>query len=160
MTPFHAMPGHLIRRLNQISTSIFQDRMQALGLDLTPVQFAALACLDDNPGVDQATLAGLIAYDRVTIGGVVDRLETKGLVTRTVNARDRRARRVTLSDAGAALLHRIRPDIEAIQPDILAGLSDAERAAFTALAAKAATAGNDRSRAPLKPRAAPSPLLR
>lgn len=151
MTPFHEMPGHLIRRLNQISTSIFQERMQALGLDLTPVQFAALASLDNNPGIDQATLAGLIAYDRVTLGGVIDRLETKGLVARSVNARDRRARRVALTEAGRSLLHRVRPEIEAFQPDILSGLSEAERAAFIALANKAASAGNTRSRAPLKP---------
>ncbi len=50
------------------------------GIDLTPVQFAALTTVDDNPGVDQATLAGHIAY--VTIGRVVDRLVQKGLLRR------------------------------------------------------------------------------
>ena len=34
--------GHLIRRLNQISTSVFQAGMKEAGQDLTPVQFAAL----------------------------------------------------------------------------------------------------------------------
>ena len=61
-------------RLHQISVEIFASRMAEAGIDLTPVQFAALTTVDDNPGVDQATLAGLIAYDKVTIGGVVDRL--------------------------------------------------------------------------------------
>ena len=51
------MPGHLIRRLNQIAVSIFQARMDALGIDLTPVQFGALATLAENPGIAQATLA-------------------------------------------------------------------------------------------------------
>ncbi|MBN8292025.1 MarR family transcriptional regulator [Rhodobacter sp. NTK016B] len=153
MTIFHAMPGHLIRRLNQIAVSIFQDRMQGLGLDLTPVQFAALDALSDNPGIDQATLAGLIAHDRVTIGGVVDRLQSKGLVTRSVNENDRRARRLVLTDAGAALLARIVPVVSDLQDEILCGLAPDERSAFIALASKATEAANDRSRAPLKVKA-------
>ena len=152
MSEIYSMPGHLIRRLNQISVSIFQDRMAELGLDLTSVQFAALSTLEANPGIDQATLAGLIAYDRVTIGGVVDRLEAKGLLARIVNARDRRARQLALTPAGSALLTRVRPEVLAIQPEILPGLSDEERRIFLGLAARAAEVGNERSRAPLKPR--------
>ena len=40
------MPGHLIRRLHQQSTQVFQAQMQAAGFDLTSVQFAALDALD------------------------------------------------------------------------------------------------------------------
>jgi len=40
-------------------------------------------------GVDQIALAGLIACDRTTITGAVDRLERKGLATRVVNDTDR-----------------------------------------------------------------------
>lgn len=152
MTPIEAMPGHLIRRLNQISTSIFQARMHGLGHDLTPVQFAALSTLRDNPGIDQATLAGMIAYDRVTIGGVLDRLQAKGFLARSVNAKDRRARHVALTEAGAALLSEILPHIANLQTDILSGLTESERRTFIALATKAAETGNDLSRAPLKPR--------
>ncbi|MCA2011635.1 MarR family winged helix-turn-helix transcriptional regulator [Pararhodobacter sp. CCB-MM2] len=150
MTLFHTMPGHLIRRLNQIAVSIFQDRMQALGLDLTPVQFAALVSLRDNPGIDQATLAGFIAHDRVTIGGVVDRLQAKALVARTVNENDRRSRSLVLTAAGAEMLDRVLPEVTALQDEILCGLAPEERDAFVALASKATEAANDRSRAPLR----------
>lgn len=153
MSDIYTMPGHLIRRLNQISVSIFQDRMAAMGLDLTSVQYAALSTLAKHPGIDQATLAGMIAYDRVTIGGVVDRLVAKGLVARITSARDRRARELALTDSGAALLERVHPEVLAVQPAILSGLNDEERALFMTLAARAAEAGNDRSRAPLRPRA-------
>lgn len=149
MSLIHTMPGHLIRRMNQISTGLFQDRMAALGFDLTPVQFAALATLRDRPDVDQATLAGLIAHDRATIGGVLDRLQAKGLVDRRTDPADRRARLVRLSDAGAALLARVLPHVAALQDAILAGLSPQERAVFAALAARVAQAGNALSRAPL-----------
>lgn len=149
MSIIHTMPGHLIRRLNQISIGLFQDRMAALGHDLTPVQFAALATLRDRPDVDQATLAGLIAHDRTTIGGVLDRLQAKGLIDRRPHPTDRRARQVRLTAAGAALLAAVLPQVAALQDDILRGLSADERATFVRLAARLAEAGNDLSRAPL-----------
>jgi DNA-binding MarR family transcriptional regulator len=149
MSDIHQMPGHLIRRLHQISISVFADRMKALGVDLTAPQFAALAVLADNPGIDQATLAGLIAYDRPTIGGVVERLAAKGLVVRARSRADRRAKVLTLTSAGAELIGGLRTRVAEFQADILPGLSEAERATFLALAARVAEAGNDLSRAPL-----------
>lgn len=132
------MPGHLIRRLHQKSTQVFQAHVRAAGHDLTPVQFAAMDAVAANPGIDQAGVAARIAYDRATIGGVIDRLETKGLVTRTVSDTDRRARQVTLTDAGQEVLAKLRPVIEALQDDILPGLSPDERILFARLARKAA----------------------
>ena len=149
MTSIHGMPGHLIRRLHQISTSIFAERMAAEGFDVTPVQYAALATLAEHPGIDQATLAGLIAYDRVTIGGVVDRLCAKGLVARAVNDRDRRSRVLDLTDAGKALTAALAPLVAELQGEILHGLDPTERADLLRLLAKAAEAGNEFSRAPL-----------
>lgn len=149
MSEIYTMPGHLIRRLQQISISVFSERMRALGHDLTAPQFATLAVLARAPGIDQATLAGMIAHDRPTLGGVVERLEAKGLVTRHQNEKDRRAKVLALTDAGAALLDCLLPHIRAIQPDILPGLTGAERAEFIRLATKMAEAGNAAARAPL-----------
>lgn len=131
------MAGHLIRRLHQQSTHTFQARTQAAGLELTAVQFAALDAIADRPGIDQAGLAASIAFDRATIGGVIDRLEAKGLVRRQVGAQDRRARLLQLTPAGKRLLAACRPVVEALQADILAPLSRTERTAFLALARKA-----------------------
>lgn len=131
------MAGHLIRRLHQQSTHVFQAQTQAAGLELTAVQFAALDAIAGQPGIDQAGLAARIAFDRATIGGVIDRLEAKGLVQRRVDAQDRRARLLQLTPAGKRLLAACRPVVEALQADILAPLSRAERSAFLALARKA-----------------------
>src|SRR3954470_14992511 len=73
------MPGHLARRFQQIAVAVFLAEVGDAGFDLTPVQYAALATIKANPGLDQVTLAGLIAYDRTTITGVVDRLVQKGV---------------------------------------------------------------------------------
>ena len=131
------MAGHLIRRLHQQSTQVFLARTQAAGFELTSVQFAALDAVAQQPGVDQASLAATISFDRATIGGVIDRLEQKGLVQRMVSAQDRRARQLHLTPAGKRLLAACRPVVEALQADILAPLSAAERTAFLALAQKA-----------------------
>ena len=104
MTDLYDLPGHLIRRMHQISVSAFAAETKAAGFDLTPMQFAALCMLEENPGIEQATLAGLVAIDRATIGGVVARLETRGLLERSVSRTDRRARVLTLTEIGAALL--------------------------------------------------------
>lgn len=144
----HSMPGHLIRRLNQISVAQFMEHVAAAGLSLTPVQFAALCAIRDHPGIDQATVAGLIAYDRATLGKVIDRLDARGLVLRKVSKSDRRARELFLSSDGETLLSKAHPLVKAAQPDILSGLNEQEQAQFVALLQKLILAGNDLSRAP------------
>ena len=138
------MAGHLIRRLNQISTTIFTTRIQQAGYDLTPVQFAAMQSLLSNPDIGQAQIASLIAYDRATIGGVIDRLEQKGYISRVVSTDDRRARKCRLTDQGIDVINRILPVVESLQQEILNGLSAHEREQFIALAQKAVIYGQDK----------------
>lgn len=139
----HSMAGHLIRRLNQLSTQVFATHMQAAGFDLTPVQFAALDAILAHPGIDQAGVAALIAYDRATIGGVIDRLEQKGYVARRVSRRDRRAREVRATDKGAKAFADILPVVTALQDRILDALDPAEKDDFLRLARKAIAAEID-----------------
>lgn len=135
----NTMPGHLIRRLHQISTAVFTKTLKDAGVDMTSVQFAALSTLQDNAGIDQATLAHLIAYDRATMGGVIDRLNQKGWVRRETNPDDRRARNLWLTADGAQALDAVSPLVETLQETILDVLSEDERAIFIALAQKAVT---------------------
>ena len=128
------MAGHLIRRLHQISTQVFTQHMQASGFDLTSVQFAALDAILAQPGIDQAGVAAAITYDRATIGGVIDRLETKGYVTRTVSETDRRARVVCATPKGAAAFAEVLPVVTALQDQILQELDETEKAQMLALA--------------------------
>ena len=137
MSDFIDMAGHLIRRMHPISVSVFADHMVREGIDLTPVQFAALSAIEERPGLDQATLAGIVAYDRATLGGVVERLEAKGLLSRRTSLADRRARELTITGAGERLLTKARPIARALQGDILAALAPPEREALIALLQKA-----------------------
>ena len=102
-------PGHLARRFQQIAVAVFHAAVEDAGYDLTPVQYAALTTVGMQPGIDQATLAGLIAYDRTTITGVVDRLVQKGLVVRQASRTDRRAPALRITNEG-------RPTPDGIEP--------------------------------------------
>ena len=143
-------PGHLARRFQQIAAAVFHAEVEDAGFDLTPVQYAALGSVSTHPGIDQATLAGLIAYDRTTIGGVVDRLVHKGLVAREVSRRDRRARTLQITEAGTRTLRDIEPAVQAAQDAMVRGLTAAEKKELMRLLHKAITAGNELSRAPLR----------
>lgn len=144
------MPGHLARRFQQIAVAVFLSEVAEAGIELTPVQYAALAAIGQNPGVDQVTLAGLIAYDRTTITGVVDRLVQKGLLVRQTSSRDRRARELQITHEGRRTLNGIAPAVEAAQRIILRGLSEREARELMRLLRKAIAASNELSRAPLR----------
>ncbi|MBV8744389.1 MAG: MarR family transcriptional regulator [Xanthobacteraceae bacterium] len=150
MQDTYDMPGHLARRFQQIAVAVFLAEVEQAGYDLTPVQYAALAAISVNPGIDQVTLAGLIAYDRTTITGVVDRLVQKGLVARNESSRDRRARELNVTPAGRKTLGGITPAVEAAQRIMLRGLTQKEAKELTRLLQKAIASGNALSRAPLR----------
>ena len=144
------MPGHLARRFQQIAVAVFFAEVGEAGFDLTPVQYAALAAIKLNPGIDQVTLAGLIAYDRTTITGVIDRLAQKGLIERRASPRDRRARELEITDEGRRTLRKITPAVESAQRLMMRGLSAKEAEELMRLLRKAIAAGNELSRAPLR----------
>lgn len=120
----HAMPGHLFRRLHQHGVSLYA--MHAAGVDLTPVQYAALHAIAAWPDSDQSSIARAIACDKATVGAVLDRLQAKGLVERVADAADRRTWRLRATADGRALLERLEPKVAAVQRDLLAPLDDAE----------------------------------
>lgn len=127
------MAGHLIRRLHQQSSQIFTLRTKAAGFDLTPIQYAALEAIYENPGTDQACVAELIGYDRATIGGVIERLEKKGWIRRVISEQDRRARELSLTTKGNSIRTALQPLVQDLQKDILQPLTDAEQALFIKL---------------------------
>lgn len=143
LLPIYNMPGHLIRRLHQQSVSAFSQRMADAGEELTPVQYGALCSVRAYPGLDQATVASLIAYDRVTIGGVLDRLEQKGLLTRNTKKEDKRSKILFLTSRGQKLLQKLDAVVSAAQTEVLQGLSEAEQILFKSLMIKVLVARGD-----------------
>ncbi|UFN51749.1 MarR family transcriptional regulator (plasmid) [Roseomonas sp. OT10] len=128
------MPGHLIRRAHQVSGAIFTAHLS--GYDITSVQYAAMTAVAAQPGIDATRLSELIAFDKATLGGVLDRLEAKGLIARQPSRHDRRVKSVTLTKSGAMLLRTIDARVVAAQAEMMQPLSRAEQAQFIALLKK------------------------
>ena len=142
-------PGHYIRRLHQISVAIFLQETEPHGV--TPVQYAALQTVNNQPGVDQRTLARAIGLDTSTVAGVVDRLESRGLLLRNASAEDRRVRQLTLTDEGRQLLQETIPSMLRAQQLILQPLPKKEQAEFMRLLRQLVDQNNEFSRAPSDP---------
>jgi len=139
-------PGHLLRRAQQISVSLFYDE---LGDELTPVQYAMLSRLAEHPGIDQVSLAGLAAIDTSTGATVCARLEEKGLLERKVLPHNRRQRALTITAEGTRLLQGLVPGAQRLRDRLLAPLDAQEREQFMELLGKLVRENNEQSRAPL-----------
>ena len=122
------LPGHCIRRLQQVAVAIFMQEAEPDGA--TPVQYAVLHAVASQPGIDQRTLARAVSLDTSTIGGVVDRLETRGLLARQLSPKDRRVRLLQLTRAGEELLAALVPAMTRTQERILEPLPERERREF------------------------------
>jgi MarR family transcriptional regulator, lower aerobic nicotinate degradation pathway regulator len=143
-------PGHLVRRLQQISFAIFMD--QARQFDITPVQYSAIFAINDHPGIDQTALCNIIAFDRSTIGDVVTRLEKKRLIKRRNGPLDRRTKSLYITPLGRRLLDDIEPAVASTQRLILAPLKASERSSFMRMLKQLVHLNNEHSRAPLRPK--------
>jgi DNA-binding MarR family transcriptional regulator len=122
---FRHAPGHLIRRAHQVAVAIFME--ETADFEVTPVQFAILNALLEDPGEDQVTLARKVAFDAATFGAVIARLEARGWVRREGDAADRRRKCLWVTPEGAQAARRMKRIVGKVQARILAPLSDKER---------------------------------
>jgi len=136
---FSRLPGHLIRRVHQVSTAYFAEEC---GGDLTAVQYAALVTIGAHPGIDATRLSEIIYFDRSTIGDVLDRMEAKGWIARE-SGNDRRIKLLKLSAVGRAVLQQVEPGIRRVQERLVAGLTTAEARTLIRLLAKMADNAED-----------------
>lgn len=131
---FEHAPGHLIRRAHQVAVAIFME--EAGEFDVTPVQFAILNALMADPGEDQVTLAGKVAFDAATFGSVIGRLEAKGWVRREPDAADRRRKLLWITPDGEDAAVRMKRAVSKAQARILGPLDNQEREQLVALLGK------------------------
>ena len=140
-------PGHLLRRAQQISVSIFYDEM---GDELTPVQYAMLRNLENHEGIDQVSLSAISGIDTSTGATVCARLEEKGLLERRVIPTNRRQRALTITSAGEQLLSDLVPASQRLRRRLLAPLTEVEQQQFMKLLSKLVQENNEQSRAPTR----------
>src|ERR1700739_535190 len=148
MDAVYTAPGYLFRRMQQIAVAIFMEECRAH--DLTPVQYAALIAIRTHPGIDATRLSAVIAFDRSTLGSVIERLEGKALIERKPAREDKRVKLLHLTKAGAALLRDIMPSVDKAQARMLQPLKPADRKTLLALMTQLVDLNNEASRVPLR----------
>jgi len=125
VAPTHRVPAHLARRFHQICLGVLAEVTEPRGI--SPLQYAMLAALEEEPGIDQRRLALRVGCDIVTAGQLIEALEAAGYVDRRVDPNDRRARLLRLTAIGTRLRHRLRPLIAAAHARIVDPLTSKEQ---------------------------------
>lgn len=148
LAELYSRPAHLIRRAHQISWAIFLD--ECAEFSLTPVQYAALVAIAAHDMTDATRLSQLIAFDRSTIGSVLDRLEKRGLIERKPSSTDKRQKLISMTAAGTALLDDCRDAVTRVQNRIVGVLSREERETFLKLMTRIVELNNDLTSAPIR----------
>jgi DNA-binding MarR family transcriptional regulator len=116
----------LIEEFAAIGNAYYQDfAAVAARHGLTSVQAKALAVLVRQP-LPMRGIAEQLVCDASNVTGLVDRLETRGLVRREVGASDRRIKIVAATEAGEAAIRAVRTDMQTTH-QALDLLSDGER---------------------------------
>jgi MarR family transcriptional regulator for hemolysin len=118
--------------------------------------WVVLSALSELGGMTQVALAAHVRLEGATITHHVDRLESAGLVRRTLDPGDRRVRRLELTDAGTALHERLLAAVIQLQSRVLGGISHRDRAV---LARALETIQRNLADAPAPARASPPERL-
>jgi len=148
MDVVYTAPGYLFRRMQQIAVALFVEECRAF--DLTPVQYAALVAIHTHPGIDATRLSAVIAFDRSTLGNVIERLEVKKLIARKPSPGDKRVKLLYLTKTGAVLLREITPSVDRAQVRMLQPLKAGDRKVLMALLSQLVDLNNEASRVPLR----------
>lgn len=135
MSPKHpsfasALPlGYLISEVAKFMKRRFEE--EARGHGITLPQFRALAEISNNTGISQVTLAGCIDTDPMTLSGILDRLEKRGLIARSPDPNDSRAKLAVATPAGIELVREVRAVGLALYEQAIDGLGAQEREQLT-----------------------------
>ncbi len=143
----YSRPGFMVRRAQQIATSIFET---AVGeLNISPTQFAALSILNEYPDIDQITLSGLLGIDRSTATIVLRSLDENGYIVRKQSAVDRRRKLLKFTPKGRSVFLKAVKITEKSKDEILRAFSPGEADTFLHLLKKLVVSLNEDSRTPV-----------
>ncbi len=118
------VPGHLIRRVHQGVVASFME--ECTPFDITPLQWAVMVATNIYGRSDATRIASLIASDRATTGKVIEILERKSLITREIDAKDKRIKIISLTDTGKKLMQQVQPAVKMSQDKFLSPLTKKE----------------------------------
>jgi DNA-binding MarR family transcriptional regulator len=116
-----ALLDHLARRMRMRAEIVLSP------LGLRPRHLVALTMLRDHAGSTQQVLSGMLQIDRTNLVGLLNELESDGLIERRRSTEDRRRHLVHLTSLGSERLAEAEFALAAAEDQILTGLTEAQR---------------------------------
>jgi MarR family transcriptional regulator, transcriptional regulator for hemolysin len=115
--------GFLIHDVSRLRRTVVDKALRPLGV--TRSQWWVLANLSrhNGAGMLQTELSKVMDVGKVTLGGLIDRLEASNYVERRPEPGDRRAKRVVMTPKGIKLLGQIQKIGKVVNGEIMAGIS-------------------------------------
>jgi DNA-binding MarR family transcriptional regulator len=117
--------GWLFARLTRRMVEVERPALERHGLSLWG--YVVLSGVTAQPGRPQIAVAHGVGLDRTTMVAVLDELEAAGLVVRTPDPADRRARLLAPTPKGERTLAAVRAEIRALEDELLERLSPSAR---------------------------------
>ena len=126
--------GYLIHEVARMMKRRFED--EARLHDITLPQWRTLSQIAVNEGVTQAQLAANVDVDPMTMSGILNRLEKRGLINRFPDPADSRAKLARLTAEGEALFETARAVGVVMYEAALEGVSKADQDVVIAVLSK------------------------
>lgn len=97
---------------------------------LTPVQYGVLACIWQNDLHNPKDIALFLSLENSTISGILDRMEDKQLIERTIDSNDRRYIQINLTDKTREMEKQVLKRVDQVNQEVMKGFSDEEAEQF------------------------------
>jgi DNA-binding MarR family transcriptional regulator len=117
--------GFLLHDVSRLMRKSFDDRVASLSL--TRSQWWVLAYVYRDQGLTQSALAEILDVGKVTLGGLIDRLEGKGWIERRADPNDRRIKRIFLTESAEPIIDSLRVPAQEVYESSVAGLTESDR---------------------------------
>ncbi|WP_218145858.1 MarR family winged helix-turn-helix transcriptional regulator [Sphingobium sp. YR768] len=114
--------GFLVHDVSRMRRTLFDQAVKNLGI--TRAQWWALANLSrEGEGITQSQLAQALDVGKVTIGGLLDRLETAAYIVRKADRTDRRLKRVFITERGYGIMDEMAAIGRQLNSVVMKGIS-------------------------------------
>ncbi len=121
--PMKFRMGYLVHDVSRMRRTLYDQHLKPFGI--TRSQWWVLASISRYPerGVTSSTLARDMDVGKVTLHGIIDRLEIAGYIYRRSDKTDKRAKQIFITESGFQLILEMQRVIEPLHHQISEGLS-------------------------------------
>lgn len=118
--PISGRFGYLVKRVQQALERELNNRLRALNLSVA--QYAALAALEEQPGLSNADLAERCFVTPQTMHQIAARLERQGWLRRSAHPEHGKILQLTVTETGQRLLQNAHEQVLGVETQLTANL--------------------------------------